>query len=70
MLFIEAATRGFYKKGVVRNFTKFTGKNLWQSLFFNTIAGLSPATLLKNRLVVDLIFGKLFMNLFLMNITF
>ena len=30
----------FYKKGVLRNFTKFTGKHLRQSLFFNKVAGL------------------------------
>ena len=28
----------FYKKVVLRNFTKFTGKHLWQSLFFNKVA--------------------------------
>ena len=28
----------FCKKGVLRNFTKFTGKNLCQSLFFNKVA--------------------------------
>ena len=27
------------KKGVLRNFTKFTGKHLCQSLFFNKAAG-------------------------------
>ena len=27
------------KKGVLRNFTKFTGKHLRQSLFFNKVAG-------------------------------
>ena len=31
----------FCKKGVLRNFTKFTGKYLCQSLFFNKIAGLT-----------------------------
>ena len=40
----------FCKKGVLRNFTKFTGKYLCQSLFFNKVAGLRPATLLKKRL--------------------
>ena len=35
------------KKGVLGNFTKFTGKNLCQSLFFNKVAVLCPATLLK-----------------------
>ena len=29
------------KKGVLRNFTKFTGKYQCQSLFFNKVAGLS-----------------------------
>ena len=38
------------KKGVLRNFAKFTGKHLCQSLFFNKVAGLGPATLLKKRL--------------------
>ena len=33
----------FCKKGVLRNFTKFTGKHLYQSLFFNKVAG-RPAT--------------------------
>ena len=37
----------FYKIGVVKNFGKFTGKRLCQSLFFNKIAGLR---LLKKRL--------------------
>ena len=36
------------KKDVHRNFAKFAGKHLCQSIFFNKIAG--PATLLKKRL--------------------
>ena len=32
----------FCKKGVLRNFAKFTGKHLCQSLFFNQVAGLRP----------------------------
>ena len=43
----------FYKKGVLRNFAKFTGKHLCQSLFFNNVAGLRPATLLKNETVAQ-----------------
>ena len=38
------------KKGALRNFKKFTGKQLCQSLFFNKVAGLKPAILLKKRL--------------------
>ena len=38
------------KKGVLRNFTKFTGKNLCLSLFFNKVTDLRPATLSKKRL--------------------
>ena len=38
------------KKDVFRNFAKFTGKHLCQSLFFNKVAGLKPETLLKKRL--------------------
>ena len=29
----------FCKKGVLRNFAKFTGKHLYQRLFFNKVAG-------------------------------
>ena len=32
----------FYKKSVLRNFAKFTGKHLCQGLFFNKVAGLRP----------------------------
>ena len=35
------------KKGVIRNFTKFTGKHRYQSLFFNGVVVLRPVTLLK-----------------------
>ena len=35
------------KKGVLKNFAKFIGKHLCQSVFFNEVAGLRPATLLK-----------------------
>ena len=37
----------FFKKGALTKFAKFTGKHLCQSLFFNKVAGLRPATLLK-----------------------
>ena len=37
----------FCKKGVLRNLSTFTGKHLCQSLFFDKVAGLSPAALLK-----------------------
>ena len=40
----------FCKKGVLRNFAKFTGKYLCQSLFFNKVTSVRPATLLKRRL--------------------
>ena len=32
----------FCKKGVLRNFAKFTGKQLCQSLFLNDVADLRP----------------------------
>ena len=40
----------FFRKGVLRNFSKFTGTHMCLSLFFNKVAGLRPATLLKKRL--------------------
>ena len=48
----EAATGGglWFEKAVLRNFANFTGKHPCQSLFFNKVAGLRPATLLKKTL--------------------
>ena len=40
----------FCKKGVLKNFAEFLGKHLYQSFFFNKVAGLRPATLLRQRL--------------------
>ena len=39
----------FCKKGVLRNFAKFEGRHLCQSLFLNKVAGLRSATLLKRE---------------------
>ena len=48
---LEAITqRRSVRKGVPRNFEKLTGKHLCQSLFFNKVVCLRPATLLKKRL--------------------
>ena len=42
--------RSSIEKGVLKTFAKFTGKHLCQSLFFNKVADLRPATLSKKRL--------------------
>ena len=52
---IQMATRSSHqrcsvRKGVLRNFAKFTGKQLCQVFFYNKVAGPEPATLLKKRL--------------------
>ena len=47
----KRSSKEFCKKGILRNFAKFTGKYLCQSLFFNKGAGLRPATLLKKTMV-------------------
>ena len=39
----------FIKKDVSTNFLNFTEKNLFQSLFFNKVAGLRPAALFKKE---------------------
>ena len=36
----SSRSKVFCKKGVLRNFTKFPGNHLRQSLFFNKVAGL------------------------------
>ena len=38
------------KKGVLRNFAKFTEKHLCQRVFFNKVAGRRPGTLLRKTL--------------------
>ena len=38
------------RKGVLKNFAKFTGKHLCQSIIINKGVGLRPAALLKKRL--------------------
>ena len=45
VIIIQMKTRGNHqrcsiRKGVLRNFAKFTGKHLWQVLFYNKVAGL------------------------------
>ena len=55
------------KKVVLKNFPKFTGKHLYQSLFFNKVAHLRPATLFENEALVQLFsceFSKIFKNIF------
>ena len=37
---VEIRPEVFYRKGILRNSAKFTGKHLCQSLFFNRVAGL------------------------------
>ena len=49
-MFRSTHRRCSVRKGVLRNFAKFTGKHLCQRLFFNKVAGLRPATLLKKSL--------------------
>ena len=41
----------FCKKGVLKNFAEFIGKQLCQSPFFNKVAGLRPETLVRKRLL-------------------
>ena len=40
----------FFKGSVFKNFSKFREKHLYQSLCFNKVTGLWPATVLKKRL--------------------
>ena len=48
----EAVAQRCSVNGVLKNFVKFTGKHLWQSLFFNKIAGFPfvyPLKMLENQ---------------------
>ena len=59
--------RSSVKKGVLRNFAKFTGKHLCQSLFFNKFAGLRPSTLSKGHTCFLVNFAKFLRTPFLQN---
>ena len=56
----------FCEKGFLKNVTKFTEKQLRQSLFFNKVAGFSLATMLKKTLaqVFSCEFFEIFENTF------
>ena len=59
-------------EGILRNFTKFTGKHLCQSLFFNKVAGLSPQAckFIKKEALAQVFscdFAKYLKTLFLQN---
>ena len=41
------------KKGFRRNFAKFTGKQLCQSLFYNKVAGLWHSCFLRTRFFIE-----------------
>ena len=52
---------------VLKNVTKFTGKKVCQSLFFNKVAGLRPAALLKKETLAQVFsceFCDIFKNTF------
>ena len=72
ILYRSSHRRCSLKKGVLGNFTKFTGKHLYQSHFFNKVASLRPATLLKKRLwhrCFPMNFAKFLKTPFLQNIS-
>ena len=57
----------FCIKGVLENFAKFTVKHRCQSLIFNKVTGLRPATLLKKEALAQVFscdFCEIFKNTF------
>ena len=64
----KAHARGvLYKKTALKNFAKFTGKHLCQSLFFNKVVSLRPVTLLKKVTLAQVFsseFCEIFKNIF------
>ena len=53
IIFRSSLRRCSVRIGVLKNFPKFTWKYLCQSLFFNKVAGLRPATLLKKETLTN-----------------
>ena len=63
---------GVLLKVVLKNFAKFIGKHLCHSLFFNKVAGLRPATLIKKILwhrCFPINFAKFLEHLFLQKVS-
>ena len=55
------------RKGVLRNSAKFTGKHLYQSLFFNNVAGLVACNFIKKETLAQVLsreFCKISKNTF------
>ena len=54
----------FSKKGVLRNFAKFTGEHLCQSLFFNKVAGNEPYKFIKKETLAQVFSCEITKNSF------
>ena len=54
IIFRRSHQRCSLRKGVIRNFAKFTGGNLCQSFLFNKVTGLGPAFRALSLVVRDL----------------
>ena len=55
------------KNDIIKNFSKFTGKYLRLSLFFNKVGGLSPVIFIKKETLTQVFsceFRKIFINTF------
>ena len=68
--FRSSHQRWSVKKGALKNFSKFAEKHLYWSPFFNKVAGLTPATLLKKTLwhkCFPVKFGKFLGTIFFQN---
>ena len=59
----------FYKKGVLKNFAKFTGKHLHQSLFFKKVSGRGQQLIRKETQVFPCEFCETLRATFLENTT-
>ena len=56
LLGAEVVTRRCSLKSVFKSCTKFTGKSICKSLFFNKVAGMSNAALIKRHSVAGVFF--------------
>ena len=57
VIFRSSRPEVFCQKGILRNFAKFTGKHLWQSLLFNKVASLYPLKMSENLWFSDVFRG-------------
>ena len=69
MLLQKQQSDGFFKKGVMRNFEKFTRKHWRRNLFFNKVKLCRSANFIKNETLAQVFSCEFFRTLLIIDIS-